>query len=335
MELQRVAPGPAARKGFWAAIALGSLYILAAMVSPVAGATSAGIFFFVAWGIRRGQPWAAIAGTGVLVLPVVLLFRRWVSASSRDEALGAGILVSLGVAVLCGFFFARAAREAALQLRVAPALPIGRLRWPWVVLLVLDAVFWLCIRPMVIPTGAMEDTLLIGDSVFVEVARPHLGHSPGWGELVVFHYPVDPRQTYVKRVAGVPGDRLRIQNKQLYRNGLPVPETYARHKTDYVDSYRDNFPSPPNVPVPAPWQEMLTANVRSGELVVPEGKYFVLGDNRDNSFDSRYWGFISRGDIIGTPVLIYASHDLGAPGTEGREAPSFRNKRWNRLLTRP
>lgn len=335
MELQRVAPGPAARKGFWVAIVLGSLYVLAAMVTPVTGATCAGIFFAVAWGIRRGQPWAAIAGFGVLAIPVVLLSLRWISASSRDEALGMGILISLGMAVLCGFFFVRAAREAVVQLRVAPVLPIGQLRWPWVVLLVVDAAFWLCITPMVIPTGAMEDTLLIGDYVFVEVARPHLGHSPGWGELVVFHYPVDRKQTYVKRVVGVPGDRLRIQNKQLYRNGLPVPETYVRHKTNYVDSYRDNFPSPPNVPLPAPGQEMLTAHVRNGELVVPEGKYFVLGDNRDNSFDSRYWGFISRDDIIGTPVLIYASHDLGSPGTEGRGAPTLFNTRWNRLLRRP
>jgi signal peptidase I len=335
MEVQRVAPGPAARKGFWVAIVLGSLYVLATMVTPIAGATCAGIFFAVAWGIRRGQPWAAITGAGVLALPVVLPFLRWVSASSRDAALGVGVLVSLGVAVLCGFFFVRAAREAALQLRAVPALPIRQLRWPWVVLLVLDAAFWLCIRLMVIPTGAMEDTLLIGDSVFVEVARPHLGRSPEWGELVVFHYPVDRTQTYVKRIAGVPGDRLRIQNKQLYRNGLPVSETYARHKTDYVDSYRDNFPSPPNVPVPAPWQEMLTANARNGELVVPEGKYFVLGDNRDNSFDSRYWGYISRDDVIGTPVLIYASHDIGPPGTEGRGAPTLFNTRWNRLLRRP
>jgi signal peptidase I len=188
---------------------------------------------------------------------------------------------------------------------------------------------------MVIPSGAMEDTLLIGDSVFVEVASPHLGHTPEVGELVVFHYPIDRKETYVKRVVGVPGDRLRTQDKRLFRNGLPVPETYARHKTDYVDSYRDNFPSPPNVSIPAPGQEMLAANVRNGELVVPTGKYFVLGDNRDNSFDSRYWGFISRDDIIGTPVLIYASHDLGPPGTERREAPTFRNTRWNRLLKRP
>lgn len=118
----------------------------------------------------------------------------------------------------------------------------------------------------------------------------------------------------------------------MYRNGLPVQEAYASHKSNYVDSYRDNFPSTPNVVIPARAQEMLKHDVRNGELVVPDGQYFVLGDNRDNSLDSRYWGFISRNDIVGRPVFIYASYDEGERPAAGRRLPTLLNTRWGRLF---
>jgi signal peptidase I len=78
---------------------------------------------------------------------------------------------------------------------------------------------------------------------------------------------------------------------------------------DYEDAYRDNFPSEPNVPLYQPAEEMLRKNVVNGEVVVPPGEYFVLGDNRDQSLDSRYWGFVSAGDLIGSPLLIYDSEE--------------------------
>jgi len=164
------------------------------------------------------------------------------------------------------------------------------------------------VRAYVVVTGSMEDTLQIGDRVLVEKMTSYIGQTPKRGEIVAFEFPYDGTQRSFKRVVGIPGDRLRIVNKQLYRNGAAVEETYVRHKTDNIDPYRDNFPGGRANEWPkAPAAQMLKDNVWAGELVVPPGKYFVLGDNRDLSLDSRYWGFLSRGDIFGRPVLIYFS----------------------------
>src|SRR4029077_16547588 len=126
------------------------------------------------------------------------------------------------------------------------------------------------------PTGSMEDTLLIGDRIAVWRAY---GHAPARAQMVVHIYPINRKDTFVKRVVGIPGDRIRIRNKQLFVNGEAVKEPYVEHKTEYVDSYRDNFPSAPNVPLYPPATEMLAKNVVNDEVVVPPGHYFVLGDN--------------------------------------------------------
>ena len=128
------------------------------------------------------------------------------------------------------------------------------------------------------------------------------------GELVTLSYPVDPNQIFVKRVVAVGGDRVRIENKQLVVNESPVNEPYAIHSTRYVDPFRDNFPSQPNFPLAASgWEQELKQDTVNGELVVPSGKFFVLGDNRDNSLDSRYWGFLEAKDLVGKPAMIYFS----------------------------
>ena len=174
------------------------------------------------------------------------------------------------------------------------------------------------VQAFVIPTGSMEDTLLIGDHLLVD----KLAYAPGGpfskfllpyqpkrrGDIIVFRYPVDVTQTYVKRVVGVPGDRIRIRDKQVYRNGIKIDEPYVYHKTEYIDSYRDNFPGDPNTRIEEPAQGMLE-NVVNGEVVVPPDCYFAMGDNRDSSFDSRYWGFVPRANIIGKPLIIYWSYD--------------------------
>lgn len=175
------------------------------------------------------------------------------------------------------------------------------------------------VQAFVIPTGSMEDTLLIGDHLLVDklayappgaISKYLLPYSEvKRGDIIVFRYPVDLRQTFVKRVIGVPGDRLRIENKQVYLNGQPYHEPYKFHKTDYTDSYRDNFPNVPNVRLYEPAQAMLDKHVDGGEIVVPPGNYFALGDNRDSSLDSRYWGFVPRENIIGKPLIIYWSYD--------------------------
>jgi len=190
--------------------------------------------------------------------------------------------------------------------------------WTVTILLLLFGTTTL-VQAFVIPTGSMEDTLLIGDHLLVD----KLAYAPAGaisryllpyqqvkrGDIIVFRYPVDIQQTFVKRVIGIPGDRIRIVNKQVYLNGKALEEPYKYHKTDYIDSYRDNFPGEPNVRLYEPAQEMLEHHVVNGEVVVPPNSYFAMGDNRDSSLDSRYWGFVPRENIIGKPLIIYWSYD--------------------------
>jgi signal peptidase I len=175
------------------------------------------------------------------------------------------------------------------------------------------------VQAYVIPTGSMEDTLLIGDHLLVDklafapsgpVSRHLLPYTDvKRGDIIVFRYPVDIRQTFVKRCIGVPGDRIRVVNKEVYRNGVKLDEPYKYNKTDYVDAYRDNFPGEPNLSVDHRAIDMLQNHVVNGEVVVPPNSYFAMGDNRDSSLDSRYWGFVPRENIIGKPLIIYWSYD--------------------------
>jgi signal peptidase I len=181
----------------------------------------------------------------------------------------------------------------------------------------------------------MEQTLLIGDQF---LARP-LASAPTRGDLVMLRYPVDPTQIFVERVVAVGGDRLRLENKRLILNGSPVNEPYAIHPTSYMDSFRDNFPSEPNIPLPMnEWAETLQQNSFNGELVVPAGKFFVLGDNRDNSLDSRYWGFLEAKDFIAKPFVIYFSAErtpsqmIGFPFTAPPALLNPSSIRWRRLF---
>ena len=209
------------------------------------------------------------------------------------------------------------------------------------------------VQAFVIPTGSMEESLLIGDHVLVD----KLAYAPPGaisrfllpyqeverGDIVVFRYPVDLDQIFVKRIVGVPGDRLRIVDKRLWINGSPVTEPYASFRTDSVEAYRDNFPSsayPAHIFEPA--VRMLREHVTAGELHVPDGNYFAMGDNRDHSLDSRYWGFVPRDHIVGKPLLIWWSYDasteqLLSPGVSMEHlkdlaAHFFSKTRWGRTF---
>ena len=175
------------------------------------------------------------------------------------------------------------------------------------------------VQAFVIPTGSMEDTLLVGDHLLVDklayapsgpVSKYFLPYQPiKRGDIIVFRYPVDITQTFVKRCMGVPGDRIRIINKQVFVNGVKLNEPYKVHKSEYIDSYRDNFPGEPNANVYPGAIDMLQRHVVNGEVVVPPNAYFAMGDNRDSSLDSRYWGFVPRENIVGKPLVIYWSYD--------------------------
>ncbi len=200
-----------------------------------------------------------------------------------------------------------------------PDPPRGTIaEWTVTILLLLFGTTTL-VQAFVIPTGSMEDTLLIGDHLLVDklafapsgpVSKYILPYTEvKRGDIIVFRYPVDIRQTFVKRVIGVPGDHIHLENKAVFLNAHKLNEPYKYHKTDYIDSYRDNFPSEPNVHLFDPAVEMLGKDVVNHEIVVPPGKYFAMGDNRDSSLDSRYWGFVPRENIIGKPLIIYWSYD--------------------------
>lgn len=169
-----------------------------------------------------------------------------------------------------------------------------------------------------IPSESMENTLLIGDYLLVDKAHFGPGGTWSWlipyqkirrGDIVVFRYPIDPKQHFVKRVIGTPGDRVRLMNKRLFINGSAVNEPYAIHiKGNYIP-FRDNFPNGDMgwEHLEGNWGQQLRRFTEEKELIVPDGFYFVMGDNRDDSSDSRYWGFVPRENIIGRPLVIYWS----------------------------
>ncbi len=153
-----------------------------------------------------------------------------------------------------------------------------------------------------IPSGSMQDTLLIGDHILVNkfiygVKNPFSGNTwiqlkkPARKDIVVFKYPVNPSQDYIKRVVGVQGDTIEIKDKKVYVNGEPQDENYA--------IYLDN--------------KILPANVQGrdnmGPITVPENSLFVMGDNRDNSYDSRFWKFVDLKSVKGKAFILYWSWD--------------------------
>jgi signal peptidase I len=178
------------------------------------------------------------------------------------------------------------------------------------------------VQPFRIPSGSMEPTLLVGDFLLVDKQSLGFDEPAGIlpaaaihrGEIVIFHYPVDPSLHLIKRVVGLPGDHLRLRDGRVYINGKPLTETYAVYRRTAPDNFRDNFPrlqsTVPDVD-PAWWIRMHTL-IDHGDLIIPAANYFVLGDNRNDSEDSRYWGFVPRSAIVGSPVFIYfslAQHD--------------------------
>ena len=206
-----------------------------------------------------------------------------------------------------------------------------------------------------IPSESMEKTLLIGDYLLVD--KVHFGESGplGWilpyrdirrGDIVVFHYPVDPSQHFVKRVIGLPGDRIRINEMTVLVNDVPLNESYVVHSMGNIDMFRDNFPADLSYYTPdvnRNWRAAMHRYIHNGELVVPPGEYFVMGDNRDRSLDSRYWGFVPRENIVGRPLVVYLSlREAGEPAGNRNDFAQVRSNhvlahmwqfaRWDRMF---
>lgn len=227
------------------------------------------------------------------------------------------------------------ARKSAPAGRPKEPVSFARVLWEWTKSIAVAFLLFIVIRTFLvqafkIPTGSMEDTLLIGDFLLVnkavygaqipgtEIRLPgfrEIGH----GDIVVFVYPdpyneYDPDPDYVKRVVGAPGDTLEMRDKRLYRNGDVLNEGYVHYVDGVDDQYRPQFA----------WQRRFLApgidpaGYRPsrddwGPIVVPPESFFVMGDNRDNSADSRYWGFVPRSAIKGRPLVVYFSKESASP----------------------
>ncbi len=223
------------------------------------------------------------------------------------------------------------------------AASVGRWTWEWVKSLAVALLLFLVIRTFVveafrIPTSSMEGTLLVGDFLLVNkavygaqlpgtpVRLPALGE-PGRGDVVVFTPPHEPDKNYVKRLVGMPGDTLSMRDKVLFVNNVPVTEPYARH----VDPMDVNDPAMrwqnDHLLEPAHRPNYRPSRDNWGPVVVPGQRFFVLGDNRDDSQDSRYWGFVEQAAIKGKPLFVYYSFN---PRTL-RHVPWLTEIRWDRI----
>jgi signal peptidase I len=199
--------------------------------------------------------------------------------------------------------------------------------------LVIAVVLALFIRTFVvqafkIPTGSMEQNLLIGDHLLVNkfVFGPSLGRIERTllpmkeivrGDVIVFKYPEEPERDFIKRVIGLPGDQIEVRRKRVFVNGTRLDEPYVFYMEE-----------PPAVPEETPPDEpQLSGDPREfyGPVTVPPDHYFAMGDNRDNSQDSRYWGFLPRDYVKGKALVIYWSYDADAGNI-------LTGTRWNRLL---
>lgn len=227
------------------------------------------------------------------------------------------------------------------------------------------------VQAVKVPTGSMQNTITIGDHLLVNKFIFAPGESLPFlpqreirrGDIIVFKYPgnrYDPRRddrpdnkpivtNYVKRVVGLPGDRLRVEGRNLLVNGQPLPE----HQIEAVDNNDKapltivtDSPRPPNTPYDVYYNPdfveedypIFRLEGDGKEIVVPPGKYFVMGDNRNNSEDSRYWGFVPRELVIGRAMFVYWSYDESAPTSTGPFplnviADFINNTRWSRTGT--
>ncbi len=235
-------------------------------------------------------------------------------------------------------------RQEALRRLNRKGLP-WRLAWDWARSFIIAVFLFLIVRQFFveafkIPTGSMEHTLLVGDFLLVnklvygaEVPltskRLPALQKPARGEVIVFQYPVDPSKNFVKRLVGIPGDTLAMKDGVLYRDSKAVTESYVVHEEPGADNDDRDFK----------WQASYLVKTAEGgaidhpssnnwgPIVVPEKSYFVLGDNRDNSLDSRFWGFVPDSLIRGRPIFVYYSYQ---PDT-ARAFAWLTRIRWRRI----
>lgn len=256
-------------------------------------------------------------------------------------------------------------KSAKVKLKPAPPGPTARdkirrelISWFWVILafLIIES---MVIQARVIPSASMENTILIGDHLIVTLLGYDIGvpftehHLPLWRnpkrqQIIVFEAPPEAAQNedFIKRVIGVPGDAINIRQGVVYVNGKRLNEPYVHRDPSDAASPVENFPPTGDnffAGMGPLWAASLRKYVKDGKLIVPPDSYFAMGDNRDDSDDSRYWGFVPRRNIIGTPLFIYMSvrapDEVWEPGHVGDRLSTYLNifihpgeMRWKRLF---
>jgi signal peptidase I len=223
--------------------------------------------------------------------------------------------------------------------------------WEWTKSILVALVVWFFLRTFLveafrIPSGSMENTLLIGDFLFVNKALygaevPVVGarlpavREPRRNDILVFDSVEEPGLKVVKRLVGMPGDTLAMEGGELYRNGERIEEPYVVHidqarSEDAMQRLKMREWQLPHLVArdPATYKPDLQ---EWGPIVVPVDSFFMMGDNRDSSYDGRYWGFLPRTNVRGRPLLVYFSYDANS----WRSLPFLTAVRWNRLFSTP
>lgn len=230
--------------------------------------------------------------------------------------------------------------------------------WVWL-LLALFFVEGAMAQSRLIPSGSMENTILVGDHMVVSpfgyaLCVPYTElHVPLWRnpkrqQIIILVSPINGSEDLIKRVIGVPGDRVRIEHGTVYVNGQRLKEPYVLRDPAEMASSLENFPPAESGiydGLTQEWAQALPSHVQDGNLVVPPNEYFVMGDNRGDSYDSRYWGFVPRKNIIAEPLFIFMSikapegETVWQPGHIGERLETYLSVivhpsevRWHRLF---
>jgi signal peptidase I len=288
----------AVRLGVASAAILAGLYSVGMLWRPIPNVVPAVAYLCALVGLRHGDRWGGFGGALFLLATTVGFVsteRRLCGPMSTPGNL-ASIAILAAIFSILLFFAGRVLRHSAPRSRAL-----------WLLVSIAALAFTTTHNPYVVATAAMENTILTGDTLYFRLTGD--SYTPARGDIVVFRYPPDPNQLFLKRIAGIPGDRIPL---------------------------RDASPAIPAAQLGA-WAAERAANTSGDDLVVPQEKYFVVGDNRANSLDSRYWGFVGRDAILGTPSFIGFSVDLPAAELAAPQLTSpilFHPSRirWNRLL---
>jgi len=310
------------RVAYVVAFVIAGFVVLAGLMGPVVVLPIAIFPLCAGVGILRKRVWSAYgfatySFAQLLLLPVILLRPGY--STGRVPQIVVMALFSLGLGIL----FLLAGRSMA-----ASGAARGR-AWPWIAATALITVPFFFGHTFEVASGSMENTLLPGDRI---LAQTFPLPTPTRGQLAVFLSPADHSLILIKRVIAVPGDHIRIAKKVVILNGTALDEKYVTHDARGEEFYPGDFSDEVGIPGCEKGREMLSRQVVNGEIVVPAGNYFVLGDKRENSLDSRCWGFVDARDVIGRPLMIYDSIDRTEEQVWDSKGNWLGHRRWARLF---